>query len=143
MKLIKIVLLVSFCLFAYSVSYSQSGSLERKLFFNDSIKYHFIFVSPGVLSKGKDKISKYIVRINMPKEYKKYLLSQDSTFWIPKLSDEQSDWATSLILYCIYDQDASMLVAYETRQKWLRIKMQQIDFWRKFLSVPSPPTSKS
>jgi len=136
MKLIKIVLLVSFYLFAYSVSYSQSDSLSRMLFFNDSMKYHLIFVSPGVLSKGKDKISRYIVRVNMPKEYKKYLLSQDSTFWIPKLSDEQSDWATSLFLYCIYDQDASMLVAYDTRQKWVRIKMQQIDYWRKVLSAP-------
>lgn len=117
-------------------SYSQLDSLEHKFFNNDSIHYDIIYVSHSVLSKESSYISRHYVRIRMPQNYKKYLLGKDTVFWSEHLRDENSDWATNLILYYLFDRDASTMIIYDKRKKWLNVKKNEIEYWEKFLSTP-------
>jgi hypothetical protein len=73
----------------------------------------------------------------MSKAYRNYLLERDTIFWLERLRNENSDWATNLILYYLYDKDASQLIIFNVRKKWLRIKEDDIKYWKKFLSTSS------
>jgi hypothetical protein len=124
--------------------YAQFDSVENKVFNNDSIKYHIAHVTPSVYRNPDVVIGMYFVRIDNPKisnEFKEYLLKKDTTFWIGHLYNNQSDWATNLILYSIYRQSADQITYfYPTRDKWIKFKPIDIDFWRSFFKGKTKKT---
>jgi hypothetical protein len=132
---IKVMLIFLICFFVGLKSYCQFDSLSHQFFDNDSVRYDIIYVSHGVLSKDSNHISKHYIRVRMSKVYRNYLVKKDSVFWLDRLRNDRSDWATNLILYYLYDKDASTLIVFNDRKKWLRIKYDDIRYWRKFLST--------
>jgi hypothetical protein len=137
-KIIKVgmlLLIILPLLFAGISGYSQFDSLEHKYFNNDSIHYDVIYVSHSVLSKEPNHISKHYISLQMSKAYRDYLLERDTAFWLERLRNDNSDWATNLILYYLYDIDASRLIVFNVREKWIRIKEDDIKYWKKFLSA--------
>jgi hypothetical protein len=117
-----------------SKSYSQADSFENRLFSNDSIRYDLIYVSPSVVTNDRGKIARYHVRLQMSKDERTYFLKKDTTFWLNRLCNENSDWATNLVLYYLFDRDASHFIIFDKRIKWLKIKKNEILDWKKFLN---------
>jgi len=70
----------------------------------------------------------------MSKQHREYLVTRDTAFWLKHLCDENSDWASNLILYYLFDKDASKFIIYDRRKKWLKIKKEDVEYWKKFLS---------
>jgi hypothetical protein len=70
----------------------------------------------------------------MPKDFNEYLLTKDTTFWLPRLRNMHSDWASNLLLYYVYNGNAqSLAVLYNTTEKWLSVKRIEIKSWQDFL----------
>ncbi|MEP6844619.1 MAG: hypothetical protein ABI861_01385 [Panacibacter sp.] len=116
-------------------SIAQYDSLERKFFNNDSIKYNLTLVTAGVYNR--DQAMAYYVSIILPKDFAKFLKTQNVAFWSKRIMDDKSDWATNLILYYLNQKDASLLMIYDSREKWLQIKDNEIDSWKQFLQSRS------
>jgi len=128
----KIISITVFVLLITKV-YAQLDSLENKVFNNDSIQYKIVFTSP--YPGSKDQVVHWRVKLKLSQAVIGSLLNKDSCFWIKHLRNERSDWATNLVLYSIYKQEANHLDhVYPNRQAWLRIKQPEIDWWSKFLS---------
>jgi len=142
-KMAMLLLIILPLLFAGLKCYSQIDSLEHKYFNNDSIHYDVIYVSHSVLSKKTNPISKHYVSLRISKTYRDYLLGKDTVFWLERLQNDTSDWATNLVLYYLYDKDASRLIVFNTRKKWLRIKEDDVKYWRKFLSTSMKKSQSS
>ncbi len=130
MNKIVLYLLTSF-IFFYKTGHSQCDSLEKNLFRNDRIKPSFILITPTAANIGHAPVPGLFVNLNIPKEYEILLLKMDSAFWINHLNDENEDWACNLILYYLYQKDASAIAyIYNTREKWLRTKEEEIRYWK-------------
>lgn len=134
-KVLNSIFIFPFCFLISSSSYSQFDTLQQKYFSNDSIRYNIIYVSHSVLSKENDHTSKHYVSIRLSKQYRNFLLEKDSSFWFERLRNNDSDWATNLILYYLYDRDATPLTVFKDRKKWLKIKNDDIKYWHEFLSA--------
>jgi len=113
--------------------YSQCDSFENRVFKNDSIKFTIVFVSPSV-ADPKRRVSGRYVQLNMTKECEMLLLKKDSAFWMHHLTNVKDDWATNLVLYYLYQKDATAIAyLFSTREKWLKIKRDEIRYWRQKL----------
>ena len=131
----KIITVIIIFFFSVSRLFSQQDSLEAGLFNNDSIHYDITFLTPTASSYKKDPIIKRYVTLEITKETKAHLLKKDSVFWISHLSNDQTDWATNLVLYFLYKKDATILFyLFSDRKKWVKYKNTDIDYWKKFLS---------
>jgi hypothetical protein len=109
------------------------GQIEpsmQKYFNNDSIQYKVSFTSYNLVDKNSDKVSHYHIKIDMPNHLEKYLIVQDSTFWMNHLLDTSSDWATNLVLYYLSKREATFFITlYKNRTSWLPYKKQEIANW--------------
>lgn len=118
-----------------SNTFCQSYLTDSTYLKNDSIKYEIVFKTRSILSQKHDKKIGYYIDLDIPKPIKQKLIKKDSIFWINKLSDETSDWAANLVLYYIFDREAVLIKAVENdRTKWMKIRTNEIEYWRKFLS---------
>ena len=132
----KIVIIVFLSLFFFDLKTFSQGQLKDKhLFDNDSMKFKISWTTPSVESMRKKTKTGAFVELYLTKDIRDSLMRLDSTFWIGHLVNDSSDWATNLILYCLYRKDATQIgFVFTNRQKWLRIKPQEIEFWKKHLS---------
>ncbi len=122
-------------LFNHLQSFSQVDSLDRTLFNNDSIRYMVVRVAEKINSSSPAKITMRYIDIEIPRHLRKYLLTLKMDFWLQRLSNENSDWATNLVLYNLYKRDAILLaVVYTNRNKWLKGKNEDVEYWKGFLS---------
>jgi len=101
---------------------------------NDSIKFEIYRTSSKFVGTGKIIPSKTIIKVvitdTMRKEIKKWRYSD----WIKLLSATQTDWAANLMLYDIYEKDATVFKVIKTRDDWEgSYKKKDIDFWKKRL----------
>jgi hypothetical protein len=72
------------------------------------------------------------VELQIPRDCKNLLLKRDSIFWINHLTNEKQDWATNLVLYYLYQKDATGLAyLFDSRSKWLKFKNDDISYWKK------------
>jgi len=123
-------------------SYSQVDSLETMLLCNDSIHYDIALVTT-FNPRDPNQLNGRFVDIRMKKTVRKLLLSKDSAFWISHLENARSDWATNLILYCLYYRDAAELAyIYTDRAKWIKRKPDEIEYWKKFLATHNRKTTE-
>ena len=102
-----------------------------KYFSNDSVKYHILLVSPSALSKRGPATMRYVVDIDMTEKERKFLMKKDTAFWQAHLADSRTDWATNIILHCLYDEDAFFFINNKTREQWLFKKELDIAKWRR------------
>lgn len=128
------ILLIS-ALFVHLKSFSQTDSLISTLLNNDSIRYEVIRKAEQINPSSIGKVSISYIKIELSKDFKKYLLKQKTDFWLWYLSNEKSDWAANLVLYSLYKRDAALLAyVYTDRNKWLKIKDKDIGYWKDFLN---------
>ena len=128
----KVILILNFALITMTL-YSQQDSLESKIFNNDSIKWDISTVSPSEATLHKDGVIRRYIYMRLTKKERNYLLTKDSAFWFNHLNSEQCDWATNLVLYYIFRKDATEFHIYNSREKWLKVKKDELEYWRKTL----------
>jgi hypothetical protein len=106
-------------------------STVRRLINNDSIHFNLISAGGGVYATTEHQFRTRYIELYLDTSLRKYFKKLDTTFWMIHLEDDRTDWATNIVLYYLYDRDASEFVVYPNRSKWLRIKKIEIDEWRK------------
>jgi len=78
----------------------------------------------------------YRVRVDISKRNLELVKKIGYKKWMELLSSDKSDWAANLILYYIYNKDASLLARRNTRELWIRfLKEDDVDFWKKALKT--------
>ncbi|MDJ1495241.1 hypothetical protein QNI19_20040 [Cytophagaceae bacterium DM2B3-1] len=101
---------------------------------NDSIQYTVTRISPKYV--GVDRLSspKNIISVEIGDEDMKLLKSIKRDEWITALHDTKKDWAANLLLYTLYEKDATTFIIIKTREKWVNTyKEEDIKFWEKIL----------
>jgi hypothetical protein len=126
------VLMTILMLSIFGRAYAQCDTARLLSLNNDSIQYHLMLQTPSV-DKHSTPVSKYVVRMQLDKDCKKWLLRLDSTFWLSRLNNEDKDWATNLLLYAITENNAILLFKANTREKWLPLKTKEVNMWRNVL----------
>jgi hypothetical protein len=112
--------------------YCQCDSVENHVLNNDLIKYSIVTVTPTASNLKKSPMSGRYVELQIPRDCKNLLLKRDSIFWINHLTNEKQDWATNLVLYYLYQKDATGLAyLFDSRSKWLKFKNDDISYWKK------------
>jgi hypothetical protein len=108
----------------------QNRSFDTSFIKNDSITFEIIQVT-STAQMDKSHVGKFgkFVDIPMNADTRDYLEKKDSVFWIAHLKDDETDWATNLVLYYLYEKDATILAHFRSRQKWLPLKAGDIQFW--------------
>lgn len=116
--------------------FSQMDSIRASILLNnDSIQYDILMKTPDARTMKTDPIIHRYVIVKMSKQVRQFFIRENVNFWMPYLTDDRSDWAANLILYCIYKKDAEQLeYLYTDRRKWLRVKPSDINYWREYLS---------
>ena len=69
-------------------SHGQVDSLFSRFFYNDSIHYKVIFVSPSFPNDQHPPIAEYLISLPVSKKYRDNLLARDSSFWVKNLSSD-------------------------------------------------------
>lgn len=114
-----------------SLLFSQDKN-KILILINDSIKYKILLIGPTILPDEKYQPTKQIVLINLSDEEKNYYQTLSINEWVKLLSDTKTDWATNLILYWLFEKEASKLKL--GKNKWKKIyKAKEIDVWKSFL----------
>jgi hypothetical protein len=112
------------------------GQIKFKLndLSKDSIEYVILLKS----SKGSDGLLKNdgnFIGIRFDTTEINYLKSLNYTEWIKLLKSNYSDWATNLILYCLFDREATIFTYGINREDWVKEKKNEdIEYWKAFLS---------
>lgn len=127
----KILFSACFLIF-YLTVYSQSSlSFIR----NDSIKFRYGFRTPSLFDKHPVP-SYYVIHVTINKEQRIAAKGVNRECWIRLLKDKSTDWAANLILYDLYQKDATdfRILDLKSRDDWvLEIRQRDISYWTKYL----------
>jgi hypothetical protein len=115
--------------------YSQSNKHNKKIKMTDlafinnkKIKYSIVLMSCDTCVPIKNL--GYRVKMQLSKEEKIRVRSITSDAWKALLNNCNSDWASNLILYSLYDKDAFLLSKNNDRELWVKyLKKEDFDFW--------------
>ena len=112
----------------------SSANYDSNYFSNEMIKYDVVLLNNKISNK-KESRKGVFVSINMDKKLERELLHETNDFWLSKLKDNRSDWATNLVLYYLYNRDAATLLYINNdRKKWLKLKNYEIYYWTKWFN---------
>jgi len=71
-------------------------------------------------------------------------LSKDVNFWLTKLGNDSTDFAANVLLYYLYDREASIiLLIKEKKITWVSMKNEEVEYWKEFFEKKEPPFSPS
>ena len=131
MKIVLVLLLTN----RYSNIFSQVDVATR-LINNDSLQYSIAHKTQSTLKNKNDELVGYYVRIALDKKTKDTLLIKTFDFWKMYLNNPVSDWAANLLLHCLYNREASSIVAIENnRSIWMKVKGNEIKYWEDFFRI--------
>ncbi len=100
---------------------------------NNSIKYKIVW-KPR-LSPFNSEIGGRYVYICMSKKLKKFYLNKTFNFWYKKFIDKNSDIATDILLYYLYNKEATTIYAiHEELIEWNNIRNKEIEYWNNFFN---------
>ena len=112
------------------------GQPNKCFFENDSIKFGYGRVGTRWLGNNKVIPSKYIVLVKSRDSVLECFKKNNKREILKLLKDPKTDWATNLLLYCLYKRDAiEYNVVITDRKKWLLLneKRNEIKYWTKHL----------
>lgn len=122
--------LISF-VFAFS-SFGQNPKIE---WLNDSIDYDIFVMSSKLLNDSTFIPRKYIVQLDLNEDQIIELKELSNSDWLFLINDENSRWATNLVLYMILKKDAKILRLY-TPTNWKEMRINKdLEFWEHWLNT--------
>ena len=103
---------------------------------NDTMKFILTFTSYSVLDSVYSPMKFHILIENQPKEIiLDHYAQMDTSMIFSLLDNPKYDWATNLVLYCLYDVNADMFFAFDikAREDWLGyFRNKDIAMWHDF-----------
>lgn len=129
----RIIIYLTFLTIISLRSHCQKHSFDTTSITNDSFTFQIVMATPTAQMEKEHK-GKFgdFVEIPMNANTRDSLEKLDSAFWIAHLNDEKTDWATNLVLYYLYQKDATVLSVFRTREKWLPLKADDIQYWTQY-----------
>lgn len=124
---IKFILLLSL----YSILIYSQKSIPKKVvsFLSSNLKYEVIIESSNI-NKGLARNVGYRIRLGLDVEKIKAFDLLDCNQIMFLLKNKRTDWNTNLILYQIYNKDASLFINMKSRKDWIKFsKFEDIVFW--------------
>ncbi len=85
---------------------------------NKSLKYQIIILACDTCAPISN--IGYRVLVELSNNERKLIKKISYAEWMRLLISEKSDWAANLILYNLFDRDASLLARRDTRSLWLK-----------------------
>ena len=71
----------------------------------------------------------------MEKKLRDSLLQKNFDFWKREFDNPISDWAANLLLYYLYNREASAIIAIEKNKSlWMTAKKNEVSYWERFLA---------
>ncbi|MBO7647519.1 MAG: hypothetical protein J6S56_05420 [Bacteroidales bacterium] len=89
---------------------------------NDEVLFSLVFTSYSVLDSIYSPMKFHVLIENHPKQMiLDHYAQMDTSMLFSLLDNPKYDWATNLVLYNVYDVDASMFFAFDikTREDWI------------------------
>ncbi|MFY8181210.1 MAG: hypothetical protein ACOVLG_05490 [Flavobacterium sp.] len=120
----------------YSIlTYSQERIIQKKFcFLSSNLKYEVVIESSN-LNKGLIRNIGYRIKLELDVEKIKDFDLLDCNQIMSLLKNKRTDWNTNLILYQIYNKDASLFINMKNRKDWIKFaKLEDIEFWEKKFS---------
>jgi hypothetical protein len=114
---------------SYHVAFSQTKQnvVDNSTVAFDVVRYFMRITTNGVVP------AKFVISVKVPSEEKEKFKQSDKFKLLELLSNEETDWATNLLLYDVFEKDASILLLYD-REEWVyEAKETDIEYWRKTL----------
>src|SRR5947209_7344851 len=120
--------------FLFLILNSVIAQNKTKFLNNSSIRFEIWRQSLQMIDSNKIISTKYFIEINLNNKQRRILKSLSKKDWIRLLNDNNSDWATNLVLYDIYKKDAFLFNSVlKTRNEWiLSNKSNDISYWKNF-----------
>ena len=120
----------------FTVSFSMSVYAQNIGMDNDSVDYLIEYVSIE-LDEEEDNVitpSKYVVVIDLTETQKEGIKKLSYKDWERLLTDINTDFVSNLLLYSLFERDATLLDGLN-RDEWLKCcKSDDIHYWLKFLT---------
>ncbi|NNV55077.1 hypothetical protein [Limnovirga soli] len=114
-----------------NIGYSQLNGIYKYIN-NDSIQYK-VLLTYREDSLGDFLPSIYTVSVKIKdSSMLNTIKSLSNSDWLKLLTNEKSDWAANLLLYNLYNKDATRFTVIRTRDNWIsRRKNEDVEYWRK------------
>lgn len=108
---------------------SSSQKMDLSFIDNRKVKYSIVIMAcdtcEPIESKG------YRVVVDLTNDQKKLARTLDNASWIKLLKHSSSDFAANLILYQLYDRNASLFLEDYQQNEWRKFdKQKDLEFWR-------------
>jgi len=111
---------------------SKPTSEEISFINNEKIKYSIVLLACDTCVPITNLGERVIVKVT--NRQKKILNQIDRKLWISLLSNTDTDWASNLLLYSIFNRNAHILSIYNNRGSWVKtLKKDDLDYWEKIL----------
>lgn len=113
---------------------SQNSTSLFNYFNNDSIKYRVVRVQVPISSGNKKLVTACRILIDFDKAQIDSLKKIETKTYLNYLENNKSDFATNIILYYLYNRDATPLLILQNRMDlWPDVRVKEYNYWRDFL----------
>jgi hypothetical protein len=102
---------------------------------NKTIAFRIFTTSLDAQSRDSVIPSQNVIKVNLSDEVKLKLKKNSAEEWLELLNNKNTDWAANLILYELYEKDATKFMVITSRKKW-ESKYKSIDthYWSNFFA---------
>jgi hypothetical protein len=112
-----------------NVAIGQGGNMFAGVT-DDSVKFEICRVGPNFIGSGKISRPQILIKVTSGKIDSKLLKKLKRSDWLKGLSDPRTDWAVNLLLYHIYEKDATSFLVIKSRAQWIRNnRASDIRYW--------------
>ncbi|HEX7847222.1 MAG TPA: hypothetical protein VF476_15585 [Chitinophagaceae bacterium] len=104
---------------------------------NAKISYTMFRSSPVFSDSTIVVDPKNLVRLSISKDCKNQSRQISTKEWLALLNDDNSDWIANLLLYELYERDATIFIVIKRREDWVSTyKDSDIIYWKEKLQIP-------
>jgi hypothetical protein len=115
-----------------NVAIGQGGNMFAGVT-DDSVKFEICRVGPNFIGSGKISRPQILIKVTSGKIDSK-LLRIKRRDWLKALNEAHTDWAVNLLLYELFEKDATSFVVIKTRDQWIgNNRASDIRYWRRRL----------
>jgi len=99
---------------------------------NSTIKYDIVLAACDTCAPIRNIGFRVILQLH--KNQYKAIQNINAKEWLRLLNQKSTDFAANIILYSIYDKDATVITAFATPEKWRRaLKDDDLKYWQSVL----------
>lgn len=113
----------------------QGQSCENLQIANDAFKFRVRRTTIQFYDKNNVTPSKNLIRTDINDSMRMCIKKIDYNEWLTLLLNEKSDWTANLLLYELYQKDATKFKVIQNRDDWINsYKKEDVEYWTAVLS---------